>query len=46
MVKQKTRIPIFADAAQISGLDSNIEITTKESQQEQMLQTEYQSIYG
>ena len=46
MVKQKSRIPIFADAAQISGLDSNIEITTKESQQEQMLQTEYQSIYG
>ena len=46
MVKQKTRIPIFADAAKISGLDSNIEITTKESQQEQMLQTEYQSIYG
>ena len=46
MVKQKTRIPIFAAAAQISGLDSNVEITTKESQQEQILQAEYQSIYG
>ncbi|MFL2881786.1 MAG: hypothetical protein ACJ0CN_01275 [Candidatus Poseidoniaceae archaeon] len=46
MVKQKTRIPIFADAAQISGLDSNIEVTTKDSQQEQMHQAEYQSIYG
>jgi hypothetical protein len=46
MVQTKTRIPIFADAAQISGLDSNIEIKTKESQQEQMLEAEYQSIYG
>jgi rubrerythrin len=46
MVKQKTRIPIFADAAQISGLDSNVEVTTKESQQEQLHQAEYQSIYG
>ena len=46
MVKQKTRIPIFADAAQISGLDSNIEVTNKDSQQEQMHQAEYQSIYG
>jgi rubrerythrin len=46
MVKQKNRIPIFADAAQISGLDSNVEVTTKESQQEQLHQAEYQSIYG
>ena len=46
MIKQKTKIPIFADAPQIAGLDSDVQFTTKESQQEQMHQAEYQSIYG
>ena len=46
MVKQRTKIPIFADASVIAGLDSGQQIVTSEQKSQQRQDAEYQSIYG
>ena len=46
MVKQRTKVPIFADASVIAGLDSGQQIVTSEQKSQQRLDAEYQSIYG
>ena len=46
MVKQRNKIPIFADAPVIAGLESGQQILTKEQRLQQKQDDEYQSIYG
>jgi hypothetical protein len=46
MVKQRNKIPIFADAPVIAGIASGQEIVTSEVRNQQNQDAEYQSIYG
>ena len=46
MVKQRNKIPIFADAPVIAGIESGQQIVTKEQRLQQNKESEYQSIYG
>ena len=46
MVKQRNKIPIFADAPVIAGIESGQQIVTKEQRFQQNKESEYQSIYG
>ncbi len=46
MVKQRNKIPIFADAPVIAGLNSGQQIVTTEQRNQQNQDAEYQSIYG
>ena len=46
MVKQRNKIPIFADAPVIAGLESGQQILTSEQRVQQNQDAEYQSIYG
>jgi len=46
MVKERNKVPIFAAASIIAGLESGEKIVTKEERQEQQTQSMYQSIYG
>ena len=46
MVKQRNKIPIFADAPIIAGLESGQQILTSEQRAQQNQDAEYQSIYG
>ena len=46
MVKERNKVPIFAAASIIAGLESGEKIVTKEERQEQQTQAMYQSIYG
>ena len=46
MVKQRNKIPIFADAPVIAGIDSGQQIVTSEQRKQQNQDAEYQSIYG
>ena len=46
MVKQRNKIPIFADAPTIAGLESGQQILTSEQRSQQNQDAEYQSIYG
>ncbi len=46
MVKQRKKIPIFADASVIAGLDSGQQIVTSEQKLQQRQDAEYASIYG
>ena len=46
VVSQKRKVPIFASATVIAGLDSSQRVATKQQQEEELAQAEYQSIYG
>ncbi len=46
MVKNRNKIPIFADAPVIAGLESGQQILTSEQRAQQNQDSEYQSIYG
>ena len=46
MVKQRNKIPIFADDPVIAGIDSGQQIVTSEQRKQQNQDAEYQSIYG
>ena len=46
MVKQRKKIPLFADASVIAGLDSGQQIVTSEQKLQQRQDAEYASIYG
>ena len=46
MVKQRNKIPVFADAPVIAGLESGQQILTSEQRAQQNQDAEYQSIYG
>ena len=45
-VKQQTKVPIFASAAVIAGLELSENIETSEQKAEKMKQAQYESIYG
>ena len=46
MVKQRSKVPLFADASVIAGLDSGQQIVTSEQKSQQRQDDEYASIYG
>tara|TARA_B100000674_G_scaffold127406_1_gene98188 strand:- start:1712 stop:4261 length:2550 start_codon:yes stop_codon:yes gene_type:complete len=46
MVKQRSKIPLFADAPKIAGIESGQQIVTSEQRLMQNQDAEYQSIYG
>ena len=46
MVKQRSKVPLFADASVIAGLDSGQQIATSEQKSQQRQDAEYASIYG
>ena len=46
MVKKRRKIPLFADAPVLAGLESGQEIVTSEDRAKQSLDAEYESIYG
>ena len=45
-VKQQTKVPIFASAAVIAGLEHSDNIETSDQKAEKMKQAQYESIYG
>ena len=46
MVKKRRKIPLFADAPVLAGLESGQQIVTSEEKAKQSQDAEYQSIYG
>ena len=46
MVRRRGKIPLFADAPVLAGLDSGQQIVTSEQRSQQTQDAEYQSIYG
>ncbi len=46
MVRRRGKIPLFADAPVLAGLDSGQQIITSEQRSQQIQDAEYQSIYG
>ena len=46
IVKQRNKIPIFADAPTIAGIEAGQKITTSEEKAQEKKDAEYQSIYG
>lgn len=46
MVKQRRKIPIFADAPVLAGLESGQQVANSEQKAQQSQDAEYQSIYG
>ena len=46
MVRRRGKIPLFADAPVLAGLDSGQQIVTKSKRSQQVQDAEYQSIYG